>query len=146
MSSKNGPAREILGRRDPDRRAVLHKRGEIIIGVLYAMGAGFQAFDTLRHSRVFYQDMADLAWLRPAQIFVEDLLVPNSVVVTVLVVVFQATLAIAILSRRAAVRPALLAGGVFSIAGALTGGPAETIGYAVLAMIHFRLAAARKGG
>ena len=145
MASETGPAGETSSRRDPDRRALLRTRGEIIIGVLYAMGAGFQAFDTLKHSQEFYQDMADLAWLGPAQDFVQGLLVPNSVVVTVLVVIFQATLAVAILSRRAAVRPALLAGGVFSIAGALTGGPAETIGYAILAYIHFRLAAARRG-
>ncbi len=116
---------------------------ELIIGALYATGAGFQAFDTLRNSEEFYRDMADQAWLRPAQLLVERALVPNSFTVTLLVVIFQASLAVAILSRGAAVRPALQAGGVFSIVGALTGGPAETIGYAILAAIHFRLASKR---
>ncbi len=116
---------------------------ELVIGALYATGAGFQAFDTLRKSEEFYRDMANQAWLRPAELFVERVLVPNSFTVTVLVVVFQATLAIAIFSRGAAVRPALLAGGVFSIVGALTGGPAETVGYAVLSVIHFRIASKR---
>jgi hypothetical protein len=69
--------------------------------------------------------------------------VPNSVTVTVLVVAFQAAVAIAILTRGAAVGPALVAGGVFSIIGALAGSPAETIGYGVLAGIHFWLASAR---
>ena len=68
---------------------------------------------------------------------------PNSAVVTVLVAAFEATLAIAILSRGAGVRWALVAGGVFSIVGALTGSPAETIGYGALAAIHLWLARAR---
>ena len=116
---------------------------ELVIGVLYAIGAGHQALFTLRHSQEFYGDMADRAWLRPAEVFIEKLLVPNSVTVTVLVVAFQAAVAIAILTRGAAVGPALVAGGVFSIIGALTGSPAETIGYGVLAGIHFWLASAR---
>ena len=91
----------------------------------------------------FYRVMAEQAWLRPAELFIESALVPNSFAVTVLVVIFQASLAIAIFSRGAAVRPALVAGGVFSIVGALTGGRAETVGYAILALIHFNLASKR---
>ena len=116
---------------------------ELVIGALYATGAVFQVFDTLRKSEEFYRVMAEQSWLRPAELFIERALVPNSFAVTVLVVIFQASLAIAIFSRGAAVRPALVAGGVFSIVGALTGGPAETVGYAVLALIHFRLASKR---
>jgi hypothetical protein len=70
---------------------------ELVIGALYVTGAGFQAFDTLRKSEQFYRDMADQAWL-PAQRFVENVLVPNSLPVTVLVVIFQAALAVAIFS------------------------------------------------
>ena len=121
----------------------LRKATEIVIGVLYGMGAVHQAVYVLPESREFYVSMAAQAWLRPAQVFIEELLVPNSAVVTILVVVFEATLAIAILSRGGAVRPALLAGGAFSIAGALTGSPAETVGFGLLAVIHFRLARAR---
>ena len=116
---------------------------ELVIGALYATGAVFQAFDTLPKSEEFYRVMAEQAWLRPAELFVERALVPNSFAVTLLVVIFQAGLAIAIFSRGASVRPALMAGGVFSIVGALTGGPAETVGYAILAVIHFRLASKR---
>jgi len=117
---------------------------ELVIGALYAIGAGDQALNTLRHSREFYTDMADQAWLRPAEIVIEKLLMPNSVVVTVLLIGFQAAVAIAIFTRQAAVRPALLAGGAFSIIGALTGAPAETVGYGILAVIHFKLASARQ--
>ena len=114
-----------------------------MIGALYAMGAVHQALYVLPESREFYVSMAAQAWLRPAQVFIEEVLVPNSAVVTVLVAAFEATLAIAILSRGAGVRWALVAGGVFSIVGALTGSPAETIGYGALAAIHFWLAGAR---
>ncbi len=120
------------------------KAAELTIGVLYAIGAVHQAFYVLQHSEQFYVNMADQAWLPPAQAFIERFLVPNSVAITVLVAVFEATLAIVILSRGAAVRPALIAGGVFSIAGALTGGPVETIGYGLLAVLHFWLAAKRR--
>jgi len=115
---------------------------EVVIGVLYAMGATHQALWTLLHSEEFYTNMANRAWLQPAQVFVEKLLVPNSVTITVLLIVFQATVAIAILTMGPWVGPALVAGGVFSIVGALTGSPAETVGYSVLAGIHFWLAAA----
>jgi hypothetical protein len=116
------------------------KVAEVTIGVLYAMGAVHQALFVLPSSTEFYIDMAAQAWLAPAATFVEEFLVPNSVGVTILVAAFEATLAIAILTRGALVRPALIAGGVFSIIGALTGSPAETVGYGVLAGIHFWLA------
>lgn len=121
----------------------LRRTSEVVIGVLYAIGAVHQAFFVLPESREFYVAMAAQAWIRPAQIFVEEVLVPNSAAVTVLVAVFEATLAVAILSRGAAVRWALVAGGVFSIVGALTGSPAETIGFGLLAAIHFWLARER---
>ena len=116
---------------------------ERVIGVLWAVGAGAQTFDTLRNSEKFYGDMADLAWIRPAKLLVEEVLLPNSVTVTVLVIVFQAAVAIAILSRRAAAGPALVAGGVFSVVGALTASPVGTVNYLILAAIHFWLARTR---
>lgn len=122
----------------------IHRKTEIVIGALYAIGAGFQTFDTLGKSEEFYQAMADQAWVPPAQTFIETALIPNSVAVTILVIGFEAAAAIAILTRGFAVRPALLGGGVFSIVGALTGGPVETVGYAALAALHFKLAADRR--
>jgi len=115
---------------------------EVVIGLLWALGSLSQTFYVLRHSQKFYGDMADRAWLPPAKALIHKLLVPNSVAVTVLVIVFQAALAIAILTRGTAVGPALVAGGVFSIIGALTGSPGETFGYGVLAGLHFWLASA----
>ncbi len=115
---------------------------EIVIGTFYALGAGAQALWVLRHSEKFYRDMAERAWLPPAEAFIEAVLVPNSVLITVLVAVFEAGLAIAILTRGVAVGPALVVGGIFSIVGALTGSPGETVFYGALAAVHFWLAAA----
>lgn len=130
---------------DRSRLMAFRKAAELTIGVLYAIGAVHQAFFVLQHSEQFYVDMADQAWFPPSQAFIERFLVPNSAAITVLVAVFEATLAIAILSRGAAVRPALIAGGVFSAVGALTGGPVETVGYGLLAVLHLWLAAKRRG-
>jgi hypothetical protein len=116
---------------------------EVAIGLLYAIGALNQAVYVLRDSSAFYTEMADHAWLAPVAKFVEEALVSNSVTVIILVVAFEATLALAILTGGPGVHPALIAGGVFSIIGALTGSPAETVGYTVLAIVHFLLASAR---
>jgi hypothetical protein len=118
----------------------LRTAAELAIGALYAIGAGHQTLLVLRHSQEFYGEMANQAWLRPAEVVIEEVFLPNSVAVTILVIVFQAAVAIGILTRGAAVRPALVAGGVFSIVGAVFGSPAETVGYGVLAVIQFRLA------
>ena len=86
--------------------------------------------------------MADRAWLPPAGAFIEGAPIPSSAAVTVLVAVFEAGAAIAILIRGAAMGPALVAGGIFSIVGALTGRGGETVFYGALAFVHFWLAAA----
>ena len=117
---------------------------EVVIGLLYAVGAMSQALSTLPNSTQFYLDMAGLAWMPPAQSFIEQFLVPNSGVVTVLVVVFEAGTAAGILTRGSMVRPALIAGGIFSLVGAITGSSAETVGYGVLAALQFWLAHERK--
>jgi hypothetical protein len=115
---------------------------EVVIGVFYAFGAGGQALWILPRGQNWYEDMADRAWLPPAEVFIEKVLVPNSVTVTVLAAIFEAAVAIAILTRGAAVAPALIAGGVFSIVGALIGSPGETVFYGAVAVLHFWLAAA----
>jgi hypothetical protein len=95
----------------------------------------------LRSSEDFYVTMADRAWIEPAEGFIQNFLIPNSYIVTILVVVFQGLVAFAILSRGPFVAPALVAGGVFSLVGAFTGNPAETIEYVGLGGLHFWLAA-----
>jgi hypothetical protein len=101
---------------------------ELVIGVLYALGTIHQGLFVLRSSEDFYLTMADRAWIEPAEEYIRSFLVPNSLIITVLVVVFQGLLAIAILSRGPLVAPALVAGGIFSLVGAFTGNPLRQSG------------------
>ena len=117
---------------------------EITIGVLYAIGAIHQLAFVLRDSEAFYEAMAAASWIPPATALIEEVLLPRSALVTIAVGVLEAGLAIAILLRRSAVRPALYVGGAFSVLGAITGGPAETLGYGALAALHFWLASHRR--
>ena len=117
---------------------------EITIGVLYAIGAIHQLVFVLRDSEAFYEAMAALSWIPPANAFVEQVLLPRSTLVTIAVGMLEAGLATAILLRGPAVRPALYVGGAFSVLGAITGGPAETVGYGALAALHFWLASRRR--
>jgi hypothetical protein len=112
---------------------------EITNGVLYAIGAVHQLVFVLRDSDAFYEAMAAASWIPPATTFIEQVLLPRSTLVTLAVGVLEAALAIAILSRGSAVRPALYVGGAFSVLGAITGGPLETVGYGALAALHFWL-------
>lgn len=48
---------------------------EVVIGVFYALGAAAQALWVLPNSEEFYRDMADRAWLPPAEAFI---LIPNT--------------------------------------------------------------------
>ena len=113
---------------------------EIIIGVLYALGAVGQTAVVLRNSKKFYSDMADRAWFPPSEFLIRRMLLPNSMLVTILVILLEAGLAAAILTGGASVRPALVIGGLFSILGGITGSAGETIGYWALAGVHFWLA------
>ena len=113
---------------------------EIVIGVLYALGAVGQTALVLRNSKKFYSDMADRAWFPPSELLIRRVLLPNSVIVTILVILLEAGLAVAILTGGASVGPALVIGGLFSILGGITGSPGETIGYWALAGVHFWLA------
>ena len=74
----------------------------------------------LQQSEKFYREMADRAWVPAAEACIEGVLTPNSAAVADRVAVFEAGAAIAILTRGAAVGPAIVAGEIFAIVGALT--------------------------
>jgi hypothetical protein len=122
---------------------VLRSVVEIAVGVVYAAGAVFNTVYTLRHHAEFYGDFADGAWLRPAQWFIRNVVIPNGRLFTVLLIVFQAAVAIAILTRGDLVTAALLAGGAFSLVVAFFSNPAGIAANLVLAVIQLSLAFAR---
>lgn len=116
---------------------------EVALGVLYAVGAVFNSLYTLRHGADFYEDFADNAWLSPARRLINSLVIPNATVFTLLLIVFQAAIAIAILTRGEFVKPALLAGGAFSLGVAFFSNPAGAFAGLALATLQFGLALSR---
>lgn len=116
---------------------------EIAIGLLYGAGAVFNTVYTLSHRDEFYGSFSDGAWLSPARWLIDNVVLPNATLFTVLLIVFQAAVAIAILSRGDLVVAALLAGATFSILAALASSPGGTVGTLVLAAIQLFLAFSR---
>lgn len=116
---------------------------EVAIGLLYAIGAVFNAVYTLRHSQEFFGEFAARAWFAPARWLTSRLIVPNSVPFTVMLILFQAAVAASILSRGGAVGPALVIGAGFAAVVALFSSPGGAVGNGVLAAVQFTLAAVR---
>lgn len=116
---------------------------EIAVGVLFAVGAVFNTAYTLRHTDEFYGEFADGAWLSPAEWLIRNVVIPNGTLFTVLLITFQAAVAIAILTRGDLVTVALLAGGSFALVVALFSNPAGTAANLILAAIQFGLALSR---
>lgn len=103
----------------------------------------FNTVYTLRHGTEFYGGFAESAWLSPARRLIANVVIPNSTLFTVLLILFQAAAAIAILTRGDLVTVALLAGGAFSLIVALFSSPAGTAANLALAVIQFALALSR---
>ncbi len=122
---------------------MLRSAAEMGVGLLYTAGAVFNGVYTVRHSAEFYGTFADGAWLSPAEWFVRRLVIPNGAPFTVLLIAFQAAVAIAILSRGELVGPALLVGGGFAVVVAIFSSPGGTAGNLALAAIQFALAFTR---
>lgn len=116
---------------------------EIGIGVIYLIGAVFNSVWTLGHTDEFYEGFAEGAWLGPARSLVRDLVMPNARVFTVLLIVFQVTIGVLVLTRGDLVGPALLVGAAFALVAALVSSPGGTAGNLVLAGIQIALAVAR---
>ena len=119
---------------------LLRNIGEIGLGVLFGIGAVFNTTYTRTHAEEFYGSFAEGAWLVPARRVIEKVVIPNATVVTVLLVLFGATVAIMILLRGDLVRPALLAGGGFALVAAAASSPGGTVANLALAAIEFTLA------
>ena len=114
---------------------------EILIGVLYVVGALFNSLYTLRHGEEFYTSFVEGAWLRPARRLTESIVVPNATLFTVVLIMFQLVVGVSILTRGWATVPALVAGGIFAAAVAAFSSPWGTAGNVSLAAVQLLLAA-----
>ena len=115
---------------------------EIGIGVLFGVGAVFHAAYTLRHTDEFYGSFADGAWLSPARWVMSHLVLPNATAVTALLILFQGTVAVLILTR-GEFAAALWAGAAFAGLAALASSPGGTAGNLALAVTQVILAVFR---
>ncbi len=116
---------------------------EIGMGALFAIGATFNSFYTLRHSDEFYGSFSDGAWLPPGRWFVDNVVMPNATVFTALLILFQVAVATMILTRGDLVALGLVAGAVFATLAAAASSPGGTVGNLVLAAIQITLAISR---
>ncbi|MFQ5932465.1 MAG: hypothetical protein ACE5MM_08665 [Nitrospiraceae bacterium] len=121
----------------------LRSVAEIAFGVLHGVGAVFNTVYTLRNYAEFYGSFANGAWFGPAESLIRNVVIPNGTLFTVLLIVFQAAIAIAILTRGDLVQPALFAGGVFALAVAFFSSPGGAAANLALAAIQFALALTR---
>jgi hypothetical protein len=122
---------------------MLRSAAEIGFGVLFVAGAVFNATYTMTHGTEFYHSLADGAWMPPARWMIENAVIPNATAVTVVFVLFEATVAVMILLRGDLVQPALIAGGGFALVGAAASSPGGTVANLAMAVALFTLAVTR---
>lgn len=114
---------------------------EIGFGLLFLVGAVFNASYTLRHGEEFYGSFAASAWFHPARKLVRSVVIPQAKLFTILLIALQVSIAIMILSRGNLVQPGLIAGAMFSLVAAsisnVPGAAANLTMAAILAFLAF---------
>lgn len=113
---------------------------EIGFGLLYLIGAVFNSLYTLRHGDEFYGSFADKAVLAPAKYLIQKVVIPHARLFTILLILFQLTLAFCILSRGELVKPGLIAGALFNLAVAFVSNTPGAIASLAMAAGQFYLA------
>ena len=108
---------------------------EVGFGLLFLVGAIFNASYTLRYGEEFYGSFAASAWFRPARKLVQSVVIPHVKLLTTLLIVLQTSIAIMILSRGSLVEPGLIAGAAFSLAAVLVSSVPGAIANFALAAI-----------
>jgi hypothetical protein len=116
---------------------------EIGIGLLFLVGAIFNALYTRTHGDEFYGSFAEGAWFAPSRAFVRRFVIPHSRPFTFLLIAFQLLVAFAILSRGSFVVYGLYAGAAFALGAAVVSSVGGAIANLVLAAVQFLLAFTR---
>ena len=113
---------------------------EIGVGLLFLVGAIFNASYTLRHGEEFYGSFAASAWFHPSRKLVRSVVFPYAKLFTVLLIALQASIALMILSRGSLVQLGLITGAVFSLAAVLVSNVPGAIANLALAALQVFLA------
>jgi hypothetical protein len=99
--------------------SIVRTIAEVGLGLLFLVGAVFNASYTLRHGDEFYGSFAANAWLPSARTFMRRVVIPRATVITAMLILLQVCIAALILARGDLARVGLIAGAVFSLAAAL---------------------------
>lgn len=116
---------------------------EIGFGVLYLIGAFFNSLYTLRHGNEFYGSFAENAIIAPSKHLIRKVVIPHGRVFTILLIVFQLTVAFCILSRGVLVMPGLIAGAIFSFAVVFVSNTSGAIANLIMSVVQVYLALTR---
>ena len=116
---------------------------EIALGLLFLIGAIFNAGYTFRHGEEFYGSFAASAWFPPSRRLVRSIIIPHAKLFTILLIVLQVSIALMILSRGSLVQLGLVAGAGFSLLAALVSSVPGAIANLALAITMLLLALTR---
>ena len=94
---------------------VIRNVAEIGFGILFIIGAIFHSSYTLRHGREIYEGFATNAWFNHYRKLIQNGIIPRAKYFTVLLIIFQASIGLMLLTRGSLVEPALIAGALFSL-------------------------------
>lgn len=113
---------------------------EIGLGLIYMAGAGFNFAYTKRHEEKFYMGFAEGTWFTPAAWFIQKFVIPNPRIFTIMLVLFQLFVGIALLSQGPYVGLGLLAGVAFCMYAVFVSNVPGAIANLAMAVLQFYLA------
>jgi hypothetical protein len=116
---------------------------EIGVGLLFLIGAIFNATYTLRNGEAFFRSFADSAWFPAAAVLIRRGVVPKARLFTLLLAAFQVIVALLILTRSPLVVVGLYAGAAFALAAALVSSAGGAVMNLLMALVQAVLAATR---
>ena len=122
---------------------LIHNILEIAIGIGYLIGALFGLLYIFRYGDEFFGSFAASAWLHPLRDVIRKFVVPNYQRLTLLLVLFQFAVSIAVLNRGSLVAPGLLAGALFALLAAFVSNPVGAVANLALATLQAYLAFTR---
>lgn len=116
---------------------------EIGFGIIYMVGAGFNFAYTRKHGEKFYTGFAEGTWFAPASWFIHKFVIPNPGIFTLMLILFQLFVGIALLSQGPYVRLGLLVGTAFCLYAVFVSNVPGAIANLVMAVLQFYLATIR---
>lgn len=116
---------------------------EIVFGIVYMIGAGFNFAYTRNHGEEFYTGFAMGTWFAPARWFIQHFVLPRPGIFTTTLILFQLFVGISLLSQGPYAGLGLLAGVLFCMYAVFFCNVPGAIANLALAVLQFYLASVR---